>query len=322
MNIFKKDITKLFVYIALSFLLGALLTPHLYNAGKSLAVYVAENDAAAPLEWLGKKAERAEYGRYFKRALVLMALVLLYPLILWMRRPSEKKEKKAFWLRINPRLSGGRDFLFGFIIAAGLFAVLGIVAVSKGYFIEKENARHLKTAIDAIPTALAVGVIEELVFRGLLLGLLLRTMRPFQAIVWLSAFFAIVHFIQPPKGIAVDDPTMILSGIYYLGNVFLVLAAPAKIIGVCVTLFGVGLITAYAAYKTGKLWLPIGLHAGWVVIHKVMTKTCYPNPDNDMLLVIGKNVTEGLLPLSVLAVTAGIVMIYIKKFYAEKALSI
>lgn len=303
MDWIKKDITKLFLFIFSSFILAALLTPQLYTAGKSLAEYTASNETAAALEWLGKKAERAQYGRYFKRSLVLCALILLYPLILWLRKPQTEREKTPLRQRITPTKKDCGVLFFGFLLASSTFALLGWLVVHLDFYQVKNGSQLIKTAVNSLTTAFSVSVIEELIFRGLLLGLLLKTMRPVHAILSLSAFFAAVHFLQPPKGILVNDPHAMFSGVLYLLEVLSILAAPEKIISSFFTLFMVGVVLAFAAFRTQKLWLPIGLHAGWVMVHKVMTKNTAPHPEHDHYLWIGKTITEGVLPLAMLCFT-------------------
>ena len=53
------------------------------------------------------------------------------------------------------------------------------------------------------PTGSTVhSLIEEFIFRGALLGIFLRSFRPFWAILLLSILFSALHFLQPPDDIA------------------------------------------------------------------------------------------------------------------------
>lgn len=76
-------------------------------------------------------------------------------------------------------------------------------------------------------------VTEELIFRGILLSRLVRSMSPVWAIVVSAALFALIH---------------------YLGDQNAVAALPG--------LFLIAVALGYAAIKTGSLSLPIFLHAG------------------------------------------------------------
>lgn len=87
-------------------------------------------------------------------------------------------------------------------------------------------------------TAMAVAISEELLFRGLFLRTLLLDQPPARAMVLSSFLFAALHFLRPNIGLADIIP----------------------FIGLLTT----GLVLAYAAWKSDSLWLPIGIHAGWV----------------------------------------------------------
>lgn len=93
-----------------------------------------------------------------------------------------------------------------------------------------------ETVVDAILIIIAVGllapVVEEIVFRGMLLSRLARSMSNRWAIVAQGAIFAGIHLVDP-------------SAIAALPGLFLI-----------------GLVLGYAAIKRGNLSLPIYLHAG------------------------------------------------------------
>lgn len=76
-------------------------------------------------------------------------------------------------------------------------------------------------------------VVEEIVFRGMLLSRLRRSMGAWPAIVWSAAVFAVIHFVLDRNA---------------------VLAVPG--------LFVVGLVLAWFALRHGDLSMPIFVHAG------------------------------------------------------------
>ena len=115
----------------------------------------------------------------------------------------------------------------------------------------------------AVWSAVAVAVVEEWLFRGLFLGLWLRVSRPWAACVGTSLVFAFVHFLAPPPGYQVADPTSVWAGFRWLGGILLHFTDPGFIAADFLTLFGIGVVLAGARLRTGGLWLPVGLHFGW-----------------------------------------------------------
>ena len=154
-----------------------------------------------------------------------------------------------------------------------------------------------------------VALIEETLFRGVLLGIFLRAMRPAPAIATLSFLFAFVHFLQPPPMVRVPDPEAMNAGFVLLGQIFGRFADPMSMVSRFLILAAVGVVLAYARYRTASLWLPIGLHVGWVFgmgIFKAATWPVVGLPEA-MRWLVGMSLLEGLMPLSVVIVTGMLV---------------
>jgi membrane protease YdiL (CAAX protease family) len=172
-----------------------------------------------------------------------------------------------------------------------------------------EAIQWAKAARKVLPGAVIVALIEEVLFRGVLLGIFLRAMRPAPAIALLSFLFAFVHFLQPPAMARVPDPEASNAGFILLGQIFGRFAEPLNLISRFSILAAVGVVLAYARYRTASLWLPIGLHIGWVFgvgMFKAATWPVASLPEAARWLV-GMSLLEGLLPLSVVIVTGMLV---------------
>jgi membrane protease YdiL (CAAX protease family) len=77
----------------------------------------------------------------------------------------------------------------------------------------------------------------------------------------------------------------------------------------------VGLVLAWARLRSGALWLPIGLHIGWVIALKGFIMTHHyvaAKKPNELWLGIG-DLRAGLLPLVALAVTVVLCHFAIKR---------
>jgi membrane protease YdiL (CAAX protease family) len=148
-------------------------------------------------------------------------------------------------------------------------------------------------------------LVEEWLFRGLLLGLWLRYARPLTACIGASLLFAVLHFVEPPLGWRVLDPTHWLAGFSLLGGVLAHFTCGIFILTEFVPMLAVGLALAWARLRSGALWLPIGLHIGWIIALKGFIMTHHyvaAKKPNELWLGIG-DLRTGLLPLVALAVT-------------------
>ena len=146
--------------------------------------------------------------------------------------------------------------------------------------------------------ALGAGVIEELVFRGLLLGLWLRACSLWSAWIGSSLFFSCLHFLKPAAGLEIADPAAWDSGFLILGSMLGHFHNPTFFITEFATLTLLGLILAYCRTCTHSLWLPIGLHIGLVLTLKFFSLTQNLDPTSPLHpWLIGGDLKSGLLPL-------------------------
>ena len=282
-----KEIAKIIFYFIAVVVLGALLAPPLWWGGHLLFQLLGQPHWAEVLQKSG-------FHRYFDRAILVAAIALLWPLVKWLRVHSVRE----LGLQRNPHR--WRQFFFGFVIAFVSMAIFAAVLFATDVY-------HVKSHIDwnALTTifvgAFVVSIIEEWLFRGALLGLINRSAFPMVGLVFVSALFAIVHFLKPLDGLVVKGDVNWLSGFIEVGGAFWQFGDPMLLLGGFVTLFVVGMILGYARLKTRSLWLPIGLHAGWVISKMSFTKiTSHAHAHWPWF---GSDILVGLAPLLVLLVT-------------------
>jgi membrane protease YdiL (CAAX protease family) len=329
------DILKIFVYVATALACGALLAPWLYQSGKWLA---GAKPSFGPLKFLASAAGRADFPTFLNRATLLSALVLIFPLIRWLRQgQAAARYRDTPWslrlpdeavvldrgqpLRRNPR--GWQHLVMGFLLGAGLLLLAGWGMLQAGFFVWKSAAFstqgvpnkfvmpiHLGKVLPLLLLgATVVAFIEETLFRGLLLGIFLRALRAVPAILLLSLLFAFVHFLQPPDGTVIVEPQAADAGFVLLGKIFSRFADPLSLVARFSLLAMVGGTLAYARYRTASLWLPLGLHFGWIVgvgLFKAATWPVTGLPKSQAWWV-GGSLLEGVLPLAIVTVTWGIV---------------
>lgn len=314
-RIFRHELTLLALFILINFVGAALLTPVIYEAGKELAANHATPErtafSASPHVWLAKKCENAEFSRYFNRALLACALILLYPLIRCLRRPEQTQVKPPLLHRIKPHRQGWKDIAFGLMLSAGFLGLMTFLLIQLGYLAIEESIEWGRALRKAIIPAVIVSLLEEWLFRGALYNVLQRRLNTTLNILALSIFFAAVHFLKPPDGVDVSDPYHPLAGFEMIGLIGQKFLNPASFFGKFLTLVTVGIILAYSRYRTGTLWLAIGLHTGWIFSLKLVNRISDPTGQSSDL-IFNDNITDGLLPLLTLILTGVCVALYLR----------
>jgi hypothetical protein len=136
--------------------------------------------------------------------------------------------------------SSGREFLTG--LAAGIAAVVVVVLVPVAlrmatFHRAPAPVEHPWASFAFGGVAIFFGAMgEELLFRGYVFQLLIRVLGPFATIL----------------------PTSVIFGLMHSGNL------NVTALGIVNTVAW-GILLGYAVWRTGALWLPIGLHFGWNV---------------------------------------------------------
>lgn len=240
-----KSLGKIIFYLLATVILGALLAPPLYWGGHWLADH-------GILTWLGE----TPFRKFFHRGLLIAAIVLLWPTARWLQVPG------LHALGINPNPRRWEDALVGF--AASFLMMVALAAVLLG--LEVVRLRQHVHGLDLVKiatSAVVVSILEEWLFRGAILGLLARSMHRNGALFLTSALFSILHFLKPNDN-AVPQTVNWLSGFGLIPGSFAQFSQPWLVLGGFTTLFCMAWILGYSRFKTGSLWMAIGLHTGWV----------------------------------------------------------
>jgi len=293
-------ILRLLTYFSGVILLACLLSPPLYWAGSALA-----DRGALPF------LQGFPFHRYFSRCMQIAAVLMLWPAFRWIgiRRIAELGiERNPLWRS---------DLLAGLAIA-----FVPVLALGAGYL-----AFHIyrcKSGIPIVPglwilaTASVVAILEEFLFRGVLLGLCLRSMRPVAAVLVSSAVFAVVHFMRVAKP-ASEEVVSWASGFAQLPQVFSNAPQWPLLGWGILSLLLAGILLAVVTLRTRSLFLPIGLHAGWIIGQQGLQWVAkfHIKPPEALLPWVGKNVVSGavptgLVPAAVLLLTMALVFYYLR----------
>jgi len=279
-------------------LLACMLAPPLYWAGNGLV-------EGGVLPFL----KGFPFHRYFSRCLQISTLVMIWPAFRWIGI------RRLDGIERNP--GGMRDLLAG----VGM-ALVPVLALAAGYFAFEiyriKSDLSPSGGLRILASASAVAVLEEFLFRGILLGLCLRAMRPLAAACLSSAVFAAVHFMRVAKP-EVEPPVSWLSGFGQLPQVFS--SAPEwPILGWgLLSLFLAGMILSFATLRTRSLFLAIGLHAGWILGQQGLQWAAKfrIKPPGALLPWVGPNVVSGAVPTGIvpactILVTAALAALYLR----------
>ncbi|MBM3822871.1 MAG: CPBP family intramembrane metalloprotease [Verrucomicrobia bacterium] len=232
-------------YFTAVFLGAAILAPWLH----ALVQFLAEHHPA----WQGLAS--APFHRYVNRCLLLIAIAGLWPLGRFLNL------RGITGLGWTPQPAPGRELAHGFLVGWISLGILAWLAGAHELQTSLTLPSTLKSVGKAALSAVAVALIEESLFRGMLLGGTRPAWGPKAALWFSSSVYAITHFfrrVQHEGDIKWDSGFSVLAQMT-AGFVDLPSLFPAFL-----NLLVAGLILGRWHLKSGSLWGPAALHAGWV----------------------------------------------------------
>lgn len=190
-----------------------------------LVFAIASGLSVLALPWLD-----LSWWQVFRRCVSIASAASLWIMI----RRVQKRSFSSYGL--SRLREGKRDLLFGVVLGIGTllsFLALGLLTGACRIAVTSDDLRLWRTLLPFIPAALLIGILEELVFRGLILQQLLTCSKPLAVLVS-SACYSAVHLKTTTSGPSI---WMELGGLFLLGAVL-----------------------AFSYLRTGRLYLAIGLH--------------------------------------------------------------
>jgi membrane protease YdiL (CAAX protease family) len=285
-----KDVTKLAAYFIATVVVGAVLAPVLFWSAQSLAAHGVFPFLA-----------RYDFETFFHRALLVAAVLLLWPLL------RIGRVRSLADLGLAPNSRWGRDACAGVVISAVPLLLCGILLIALHIYALRHSFAWARFG-KMLAASIAVPFIEEAFFRGIVLGLLLRTGRKYIAIFAVSVIFAAVHFLKAPE--RTSQIVTWMSGFSSIAHALDGIGDPVMVASALATLFFIGWILADARVLTHSLWLSIGLHAGWIFGSGAFSRLARQQPLGFPWM--GKNMLVGIIPLGVAALTWVIMRIWLK----------
>jgi membrane protease YdiL (CAAX protease family) len=285
-----KDVAKLAAYFIATVLVGAFLAPILFWSAQSRAAHGLFSFLA-----------RYDFEAFFHRALLVSAVLLLWPFL----RVSHVRRTADLDLAPNSRWS--RDLFTGAVISVVPLLCCGALLIAFHIYLLRHSFAWPRFG-KMLVASLTVPFIEEAFFRGIVLGVLLRTGRKYVAIFAVSVIFAAVHFLKAPE--RRSEIVTWTSGFSSIAHAFDGIGDPMMLASALATLFFIGWILADARVLTHSLWLPIGLHAGWIFSSGTFSRLA--RQQTLAFPWIGKNMLVGIVPLGVAVVTWVVMRIWLR----------
>ena len=191
------------------------------------------------------------------------------------------------WVCRHLSLTAKRDFGYGlpwrkFLKVSLAWGAVGIATagVGAGFLL----ATHLRISTLAFSAAnlarifliglssgVAVALLEETVIRGAMHTAIERESGPWTAALLTAPLFAVLHFFAKVR-IAPNEVGW-GSGFDLLARSFAPLAQPSLVFDSFLSWLVVGLILSFTRAMTGNIAVAIGLHAGWVVVLRMLQES-------------------------------------------------
>ena len=275
---------KLVAFVVTVVIGGALLAPPLYYAAQWGLRVGFLPDALAGFK----------FPKYVTRAMLVVALALIWPLVKWLGISS----RAELGLERDPRWA----IRFGLGLAKGALglALVGVLLVALGFATWRAPLPWHRL-LEAAATGITVAVIEEWTFRGIIFGLVRRSQPWPKALVIVSLVFAVLHFVRAPLVAPQVEEIHWWSGLALVPAHFWQFGEPVLLIGSLPTYFLVGATLAYTVVQTKSLAFAIGLHAGWVFALRGFG--FLSRRVGEPTVWLGRDLISGIIPALLVALT-------------------
>ena len=307
------DVIKVWVWALGSLVIGLWFTPIAYNGGKALSELSVSKDFNGFVNELAAWSGAAGLEDFFKVCWPASAIILLLPMVEWLRLGNSQREKKPWSIRlpylatsygggqeIKPNRRGPLQAVTGFLMTFGCFVLIGYAMVKAGSFRWSADAQAWKeNLIFDIGWALLVAVVIEIFFRCVVLGIFLRAMKISAAIALAAVMFAGIQFLIAGFGEAEAFDGETLSAIHLTGILLGGGEPITRFVVVFLPWFAFGCVLGWARSRTASVWLPAGLLMGWLLADRLFEKatTVMEIPNKVSGYFSAGSIQTGIIPL-------------------------
>ena len=284
-------VTAIIAYFAAIFLGGSLIAPWIYHLMQFLAGHLPMLDDLA----------NEPFRRYVARSWMIIGIIGIWP---FMRAIGVCSLKDVGWER---SATAKRELRLGLLLGFGSLAVIAMVvwlAGAREWEWGHPPARYPRHLTNALLAAVFVSILEETFFRGALYRALRKVGTFTLSVLVSSAIYAILHFFERPPQ---PESVHWYSGLAILGPMAKGFFNVQQLIPGFFNLMLAGAILALAFERTGRLYLSVGLHAGWIFWLKSYGFLTREVPDASTWIWGTRKLIDGWFSLIMLAVLYALV---------------
>jgi membrane protease YdiL (CAAX protease family) len=208
----------------------------------------------------------------FHRVASRIAMLVLVAELVWLCRHLNLRTKRDFGYALPQRRFLAVSLGWGVIgmATAGLgaaFLLTTHLRVMDPSFVPSA-AGLVRIFLVGVGSGIAVALLEETVFRGVMHTAIERESGPWTAALLTAPLFAVLHFFAKVRIPAADVGWG--SGFDLLLLSFAPLGHPALVFDSFLSWLAVGLILSLTRALTGNIAVALGLHGGWVVVLRML----------------------------------------------------
>jgi membrane protease YdiL (CAAX protease family) len=208
----------------------------------------------------------------FHRVASRIAMLVLVVELVWLCRRLQLRTKHDFGYGLPWRKFLAQSVWWGAVGIAtasvgAAFLLLTHLRVMDPSFVPSVGS-FLRIFLVGVGSGIGVALIEETVFRGVMHTAIERESGPWMAALLTAPLFAVLHFFAKVRIPEADIGWG--SGFDLLRLSFAPLGDPALVLDSFLSWLVVGLILSLTRALTGNIAVAIGLHAGWVVVLRML----------------------------------------------------
>jgi membrane protease YdiL (CAAX protease family) len=211
----------------------------------------------------------------FHRVASRIAMLLLIIELVFVCRHLHITRKVDFGLGLPWRRFVARAVRWGLIgmltaaLGAGFLLVSGLRVRDPQFVLSAGNLLHI--FLVGLASGIAVALLEEITIRGAMHTAVERQSGPWTAALLTAPLFAVLHFFAKVRIPA--DQVAWGSGFDLLSRSFAPLAHFGTVFDAFLSWLIVGLILSLTRVLTGNIAIAIGLHAGWVIVLRMLQES-------------------------------------------------
>ncbi|MDP9083546.1 MAG: CPBP family intramembrane metalloprotease [Pseudomonadota bacterium] len=214
----------------------------------------------------------------FHRVASRIAMLVLLLLLTWLCRHLHIRSKEDFGYGLPWRKFICQSLLWGVIgmvtaaFGAAFLLRTGLRVIDAQFSLSAASLAHI--LLVGIGSGIGVALLEETLMRGAMHTAIERESGPWTAALLTAPLFALLHFFA--KAHIPADEVRWSSGFHLLLLSFAPLGNPSLVFDAFLSWLLIGLILSMTRVLTGNIAVAIGLHAGWVVVLRMLQQSTGP----------------------------------------------